>query len=64
MDDEWLHSMGNDLLFKVHGKMFAITALEPAALCWVFERSDETFAELTERPKPHSRPRFTPGQNG
>ena len=41
---------GNDLLFKVHGKMFAITPLEPAAVCLSFKCSEETFAELTERP--------------
>lgn len=41
---------GNDLLFKVHGKMFAITPLEPAAVCLAFKCSDEAFAELTERP--------------
>jgi len=41
---------GNDLLFKVHGKMFAITPLEPAAICLSFKCSEEAFAELTERP--------------
>ena len=41
---------GNDLLFKVHGKMFAITPLEPAAVCLSFKCSEEAFAELTERP--------------
>src|SRR5262245_64240425 len=41
---------GNDLLFKVHGKMFAITPLEPAPVCLSFKCSDEAFAELTERP--------------
>src|SRR5262245_40725382 len=41
---------GNDLLFKVHGKMFAATPLEPAPVCLSFKCSDEVFAELTERP--------------
>ena len=42
---------GNDLLFKVGGKMFAIAPLEPAPVCITFKCSDESFAELTERPK-------------
>jgi predicted DNA-binding protein (MmcQ/YjbR family) len=63
MDVEWLRKIclslphtteqvqwGNDLLFKVHGKMFAITPLEPAPVCLSFKCSDEVFAELTERP--------------
>lgn len=63
MDVEWLRKVclslphtteqiqwGNDLLFKVHGKMFAITPLEPAPICLSFKSSDEAFAELTERP--------------
>jgi predicted DNA-binding protein (MmcQ/YjbR family) len=37
------------LLFKVGGKMFAITPLEPAPVCLSFKASPETFAELTER---------------
>jgi len=41
---------GSDLLFKVHGKMFAATPLEPASVCLSFKCSDEAFAELTERP--------------
>jgi predicted DNA-binding protein (MmcQ/YjbR family) len=41
---------GNDLLFKVGGKMFAVTPLEPAPVCLSFKASPETFAELTERP--------------
>lgn len=40
----------DDLLFKVGGKMFAITPLEPARL-WISLKADpEEFAELTERP--------------
>jgi predicted DNA-binding protein (MmcQ/YjbR family) len=63
MDVDWLRKIclalphateqiqwGNDLLFKVHGKMFAITPLEPAPVCLSFKCSDEAFAELTERP--------------
>jgi predicted DNA-binding protein (MmcQ/YjbR family) len=42
---------GNDLLFKVGGKMFAIAPLEPAPVCLTFKCSDESFAELTERPE-------------
>lgn len=63
MDIEWLRDAclklpgateqiqwGNDLLFKVGGKMFAIAPLEPAPVCLTFKCSDESFAELTERP--------------
>ncbi|HKW64336.1 MAG TPA: MmcQ/YjbR family DNA-binding protein [Candidatus Acidoferrum sp.] len=62
MDAEWLRKLclsfpgtteqiqwGYDLLFKVGGKMFAITPLEPAPVCLSFKASPETFAELTER---------------
>src|SRR2546425_649035 len=41
---------GNDLVFKVGGKMFAVTPLEPSSVCLSFKASPETFAELTERP--------------
>jgi predicted DNA-binding protein (MmcQ/YjbR family) len=41
---------GYDLVFKVGGKMFAIAPLEPARVCLTFKCSDESFAELTERP--------------
>src|SRR5882762_3193760 len=41
---------GNDLLFKVGGKMFAAAPLEPAHVCLSFKASPENFAELTERP--------------
>lgn len=40
----------DDLLFKVGGKMFAVTALIPAKVWISFKTSDEKFAELTERP--------------
>ena len=41
---------GYDLLFKVGGKMFAITPLEPAPVCLSFKASPESFVELAERP--------------
>ena len=40
---------GNDLLFKVGGKMFAVTPLEPAPVCLSFKASPDDFPELTER---------------
>src|ERR1700731_5423958 len=40
---------GSGLLFKVGGKMFAVTPLEPAPVCLSFKASPEHFAELTER---------------
>jgi len=62
MDAEWLRQLclsfpgtteqiqwGYDLLFKVGGKMFAITPLEAAPVCLSFKASPERFAELTER---------------
>jgi predicted DNA-binding protein (MmcQ/YjbR family) len=42
---------GYDLVFKVGGKMFAIAPLEPAPVCLTFKCSDESFAELIERPR-------------
>jgi len=41
---------GCDLCFKVDGKLFAVTPLEPAAVRLSFKCSPETFAELCERP--------------
>jgi predicted DNA-binding protein (MmcQ/YjbR family) len=41
---------GDDLLFKVGGKMFAITPLIPAPVCLSFKVTPDTFAELSERP--------------
>jgi predicted DNA-binding protein (MmcQ/YjbR family) len=41
---------GSDLLFKIGGKMFAATPLEPAPVCLSFKAAPENFAELTERP--------------
>jgi predicted DNA-binding protein (MmcQ/YjbR family) len=63
MDVDWLREVclsfagateqiqwGSDLLFKVGGKMFAVTPLEPAPVSLSFKASPENFAELTERP--------------
>src|SRR5712691_12117910 len=63
MDVDWLRKLclsfpgateqiqwGYDLLFKVGGKMFAVTPLEPAPVCLSFKASPENFADLTERP--------------
>ena len=41
---------GDDLLFKVGGKMFAVTRLEPAKVWLSLKANPERFAELTERP--------------
>ena len=41
---------GDNLLFKVGGRMFAITSLEPAKVWISLKASPENFAELTERP--------------
>lgn len=38
------------LVFKVAGKMFAVTQLEPSRVWLSFKASPEHFAELTERP--------------
>ena len=40
---------GNDLVFKIGGKMFAVVVLEPAKVCLSFKTSPEEFVELTER---------------
>src|SRR5579863_1835105 len=39
-----------DLCFKVDGKLFAVTPLEPAPVRLSFKASPENFAELCERP--------------
>ncbi len=39
----------DDLLFKVGGKMFALTPLVPAKVTLSFKCTPEDFAELTER---------------
>ena len=40
---------GSDLTFRVAGKIFAVTVLEPAPVWLSFKCSTENFAELTER---------------
>ncbi len=40
---------GNDLLFRIGGKMFAVVALERTPICISFKCTPEEFAELTER---------------
>jgi predicted DNA-binding protein (MmcQ/YjbR family) len=41
---------GNDLVFKIRAKMYAVVALEPSAVCLSFKCTPEEFAELIERP--------------
>jgi predicted DNA-binding protein (MmcQ/YjbR family) len=41
---------GDDLVFKVAGKIHAITVLNPAKIWLCFKVPPEKFAELTERP--------------
>ena len=41
---------GDDLVFKIGGKMFAVVVLEPAEVWLSFKCSPEEFAELIERP--------------
>ena len=41
---------GYDLCFKVDGKLFAVTPLEPAPVRLSFKCTPEMFAELCERP--------------
>lgn len=41
---------GNDLVFKIAGKMFAVAALEPEDHWLSFKCTPEDFAELLERP--------------
>jgi predicted DNA-binding protein (MmcQ/YjbR family) len=49
---------GYDLVFKIGGKMFAVTVLETAPHCLSFKCTPEKFAELVERdgidPAPYS----------
>src|SRR5690348_11405746 len=62
MDVEWIRKYcmalphttetvqwGYDLVFKIGGKMYAVTPLEPAATYLSFKCSPEDFADLTER---------------
>jgi predicted DNA-binding protein (MmcQ/YjbR family) len=41
---------GDDLVFKVGGKMFAVTQLEPARLWLSLKADPQEFVDLTERP--------------
>ena len=41
---------GADLTFRINGKIFAVTVLEPAKVWLSFKCSAENFAELSERP--------------
>jgi predicted DNA-binding protein (MmcQ/YjbR family) len=41
---------GDDLVFKVGGRMFAVLVLEPARVWLSLKTTPEEFAELTERP--------------
>lgn len=41
---------GYDLCFKIDGKLFAVTPLEPAPVRLSFKASAENFIELCERP--------------
>ena len=41
---------GNDLVFKIAGKMYAVAALEPGDHWLSFKCTPEDFAALTERP--------------
>jgi predicted DNA-binding protein (MmcQ/YjbR family) len=63
MNPEWVRNLclsfhgatehviwGNDLTFKVAGKIFAHTVLEPAPVWLSFKASSENFYQLTERP--------------
>jgi predicted DNA-binding protein (MmcQ/YjbR family) len=40
---------GSDLTFRVSGKIFAVTVLEPGKVWLSFKASPENFADLTER---------------
>jgi predicted DNA-binding protein (MmcQ/YjbR family) len=41
---------GDDLVFKVGGKMFAVTPLEPGRLWLSLKADPQEFVDLTERP--------------
>lgn len=41
---------GNDLVFKLEGKMFAVVSLEPGPHRFSFKCTPETFADLVEQP--------------
>ncbi|HLI82884.1 MAG TPA: MmcQ/YjbR family DNA-binding protein [Bryobacteraceae bacterium] len=41
---------GNNLVFKVGGKIYAVAALEPGDVCLSLKCTPEEFAELTQQP--------------
>jgi predicted DNA-binding protein (MmcQ/YjbR family) len=41
---------GDNLVFKVAGKMYAVAGLEPSRVWLAFKCSPDDFADLTERP--------------
>jgi predicted DNA-binding protein (MmcQ/YjbR family) len=41
---------GNDLVFKIGGKMYAVAVLEPGPYCMSLKCAPEKFAELVETP--------------
>jgi predicted DNA-binding protein (MmcQ/YjbR family) len=41
---------GDDLVFKIGGKMYAVAALEPGKYWMSFKCTPDDFAELVERP--------------
>lgn len=41
---------GNNLVFKIGGKMYAVTSLEPGDVALSFKCTPEEFAELIEQP--------------
>jgi len=47
---------GADLCFKVDGKLFVVTCLEPAPVRISFKASPESFVQLCERPGIHPAP--------
>jgi predicted DNA-binding protein (MmcQ/YjbR family) len=53
---------GDHLVFKIGGKIYAVAALEPAAITLSFKCAPEEFAELTERPGIIQAPYFAKGQ--
>ena len=53
---------GDHLVFKVAGKVFAVTALEPGETWLSLKVTPEEFAELTERPGIIQAPYFARNQ--
>lgn len=59
-DIQW----GNNLLFRIGGKMFAIAALDQTPVCISFKCAPEEFMELIERESIVPAPRTWRGTNG